>query len=135
MSDDEYYTIRSAGLGDVPLRSRPRPLRAALLFATATFAVTAMLVPELLDREPRAQWSRVAANERAPLLDDRAVGSIDRTERPRWMLGGNSSSLRTRTTQREAPARGGSTYVVRRSVLSQGSVCVIRQDGTRTGSC
>ena len=135
MSEDEYYTIRSAGFSDVPLRSRPRPLRAALLFATAAIAVTVLVVPELLDGSPRNPgWGRLVA-ERDLVLDDRAVGSLGPASRlPRWAQG-DDVALRTGEAARRSQPGRSSTYTVRRSVLSEGSVCIIGQNGTRRGSC
>ena len=130
MSEDEYYTIRSSAVDDIPVRSRPRPLRAALLFATAAVALTVLVTPQVSERLERrlpdaargwvSAWD-ATGQPGAPSrlgIDERATGSVPRRAR-------------------DVPPRpgDGSTYVVRRSVLSEGSVCVINQRGARDGNC
>ena len=130
MSDDDYYTIRTDTLSDLPARSRPRPLRAAMLFATAAVAMTVLVAPQLGERLERRQ---VAAFEGYGPLDDTVTGALG-PARPSF----DGAGLRPGTpatpfaTRPSAPRN---TYVVRRSVLSKGSVCIIRQDGSRSGAC
>lgn len=131
MSEDEYYTIRTDSLSDVPVRSRPRPLRAVLLFATAAVALTVLVAPQLGET---MKSRNIAAIDGMPNIDNRATGAVPRAARP---AAGNRLALeraRLRGVQNRSTANG-STYTVRRSVLSRQSVCVIRQDGSRTGSC
>ena len=132
MSDEDYYTIRGADLGDMPLRSRPRPFRAAALFTVAAIALTALVAPNLLDQKERRHAGFDAAE---PFLDDRAVGSIRPAIDP--LRTGPARPERATPSflrRSDAPARPG-TYVVRRSVLSEGSVCVIGSGGRRSGNC
>lgn len=114
VSDDDYYTIRAAETAG-SRTGGPNPMRAAVLFATVAIALTVLAVPHI------GSQSRFAA--RQPLdLDPIMTGSI-----------GQPSASRSgfaRGTQE--PTR---TYVVRRSVLTGGSVCVLGQDGSRSGAC
>ena len=142
MSDDEYYTIRTDTLLDLPARSRPRPLRAAMLFATAAIAITVLVAPQLGDRLERRQM--VAYGGYGP-LDETVTGALGpaatRFDGARRLEGATrfeDADLRPATPATPFAPRASSprtTYVVRRSVLSEGSVCIIRQDGSRRGAC
>ena len=129
MSEEDYYTIRGADLSDMPLRSRPRPFRAAALFTAAAVALTALVSPALMERQER----RVAGyGIDEPFLDDRAVGSIRPAVDP-LRTGPVRPARPSPSFLRREPRPG--TYVVRRSVLSEGSVCVIGSGGERSGNC
>ena len=138
MSDEDYYTIRGADLGDLPLRSRPRPLRVAALFALTALALTALVFPDAAERDERR-----LAGYGAPYLDDRAVGSIRPARDPLGLEPLRFDPLRTgplRPTRGDGAEAGGEgarsgTYIVRRSVLQEGSVCIIGSGGYRSGNC
>ena len=111
MTDDDYYTIRSAE-ALTGKAGRPSPLRVASLFAAVAVALAVVTIQRSGDDEVVA---------RAPLnLDPIATGSIDRAP-------GAGYFRRSRSD--------GQTYVVRRSVLTGGSICVIASDGSRSGNC
>ena len=139
MRDEDYYTIRTRDLSDLPLRSRPSPLRAALLFSSAVLALAVLVVPELGPRRADSLASFWPGS--GPGVDRMAVGSIE----PRPSFGQDLYGLRPARAVEPGPAPAirqsgnGSvetrSYVVRRSVLTDGSVCVIGTDGTRTGAC
>ena len=139
MSDDEYYTIRTRGLSDLPVPSRPSPLRAAVLFSSAVLALSVLVVPALDGR----RVERVAAMlpGRAPALDMTTVGSVrpydlDALRGARAFGDEGLGNARAATPAPLAAPRGAArTYTVRRSVLNRGSVCVIHSDGARTGAC
>ena len=120
MTDDDYYTIRTGGsTGGTGGEPRHGSLRVAIVFAAGALAVTLVAVP--LARE-HIEDTRIASR---PLdLDTRAVGSLG--DRPRGAPGG---------TPRIGGTDGSERYVVRRSVLSNDGVCVIRGNGRRTGDC
>ena len=115
MTDDDYYTIRT---GDTGGEGRPNPLRVAVIFAAGAMAVTLVAVPLMRDTMETQRLAQRPAN-----LDTRAVGSI-----------GNSIGDRPRLVRR-APRGNTKRYVERRSVLSNGGVCVIRGNGGRSGDC
>ena len=127
MSDDEYYTIRATGVR--PSRSsRPSPLRAAMLFASAVIAITILTVPELSRRQDERLLQARAPIAGPVTIDPTVTGSLRR--------GDYTRALAPRTgAGGDEPRRGSTSYVVRRSVLTGGSVCVIARDGTRTGTC
>ena len=120
MTDDEYYTIRSSGDAGGGRRRPAGALVVAAAFAAVALAVTVVAVPMLGDRLERTQLAS------RPLdLDPVVTGSI-RTP--------GEGTLRSGGDLGRASDRGG-TYVVRRSVLSGSSVCVLRANGSREGSC
>ena len=128
MSDDEYYTIRATGVR--PSRStRPSPLRAAMLFASAVIAITILTVPELSRRQDERLLQARAPIAGPVTIDPTVTGSLRRGDYSRAL------APRAGTQGVETPQRGSTSYVVRRSVLTGGSVCVIARDGTRTGTC
>lgn len=113
MTDDDYYTIRTGGAGEEA--HRPRPLRIAALFVAGALALTIVAVPLMRDAMDEAELAQ------RPLdLDTRAVGSI----------GGPVRGAMPRGTHDDAER-----YVVRRSVLTGSSVCILRSDGSRSGNC
>ena len=116
MTDDDYYTIRSheALTGR---KGRPSALRAAVLFAGAAIALSVLAVPWVGDDGDRRTARALGLG-----LDPVMTGSIDRSQ----PLGGRA---------RRAPGYNDGTYVVRRSVLSGNSVCIIRSDGRKEGRC
>ena len=116
MTDDDYYTIRTGGEtgGERGATSRPNPLRVAVIFAAGAMAITLVAVPLMRDQ---METARLGA--RPPDLDTRAVGSIGNT--PRALPRRQAENARR--------------YVVRRSVLSEDGVCVIRGNGGRSGNC
>lgn len=133
MTDDDYYTIRSGGGVE---RARPvGALRAATVFAAVVLAVTAVAVPALSEhgaRDPQFV-SR-------PLdLDRVATGSIRGTDPlpagPIRLLGPPRAAPPAGIAPDRTAREGGRTYVVRRSVLSGSSVCILRSDGSRGGNC
>tara|TARA_R110002020_G_scaffold198830_9_gene400176 strand:+ start:59692 stop:60015 length:324 start_codon:yes stop_codon:yes gene_type:complete len=82
-------------------------LRVALLFGTAAVAVATILTPILAERSPS---SRVAWTP--DQYDNITTGSIPQKSR-------------------------NATYTVRKSILqdSPGALCIIGNDGTKTGDC
>ena len=111
MTDDDYYTIRSAE-ALTGRAGRPSPLRAAGLFAALAIALAVVAVPAMGDRSGRLA-------QRSLTLDPITTGSIERSA---------ALPMRRRSDS-------GRTYIVRRSVLSNGSVCVLAADGSRQGAC
>lgn len=85
-------------------------LRITLLFGSAAVALALILVP-------------VAENQAEKMMYSSYPGGLD--------------MMATGTIGGAVGQRGGSAYVVRRSVLqpSPSSVCIIRQNGMRTGDC
>ena len=152
MSDD-YYTIRTRDLSDLPLRSRPSPMRAALVFSSAAVALAVLVAPELTPHRVDAVasvWSdRVPGANRLPGIDRMAVGSIEPVNsfsvgalglRGSRRFEPGEFAERARATEQSRGGMAGSSverrsYIVRRSVLSEGSVCVIQTNGVRTGAC
>ena len=133
---DDYYTIRTRDLSDLPLPSRPSPVRAALLFSSAALAIAVLVVPELGSRRLDVAGFWPGAN---PGIDAIAVGSVDPSPSSADPFGlrGARRVVPARLPGAAAPSPSVETrsYVVRRSVLSEGSVCVIQSDGTRAGAC
>ena len=82
-------------------------LRVALLFGSAAVALALILTPVVENHTQRALYSPYPGGG----LDIMATGTVGQ--------------------------RQGSGYVVRRSVLqsSPGSVCIIRQNGVKSGDC
>ena len=133
MTDDDYYTIRSGGGVE---RTRPvGALRAATVFAAVVLAVTAIAVPVLSERGARGPQFA----SRPPDLDRVVTGSIRGTDplpaRPPRPLGPPRVAPPAGIAPDRTAREGGRTYVVRRSVLSGSSVCILRADGSREGNC
>ena len=80
-------------------------LRLALLFGSAAVAFALIAAP-IAERRTQAAFALAGG------IDQMATGSVERAPR-------------------------GSSYTIRRSVLQETpqAVCIIRQNGTRTGSC
>ena len=140
MRERDYYTIKTRDLSDLPLPSRPSPLRAAVLFSSAAMALAVLVVPELDSRRIDQIAGFLPGPGPGPGVDRMAVGSID----PTGNGVGDLLGLRPGRTVEPGslpPARNANgsveqrRYVVRRSVLTDGSVCVIGSDGTRRGAC
>ena len=91
-------------------------LRVTLLFGSAAVALALILAPIAENQVDRMMYSSYPAG-----LDMLATGTI-----------GGGAGIGGPVGQ-----RGGSAYVVRRCVLqpSPNSVCIIRQNGMRTGDC
>ena len=123
MTDDSYYTIRSAE-ALTGRAGRPSSLRVAALFASLAIALTVVAVPRLgspdrdVPGEPYAMGLPYA-------VDPIVTGSI-RAAEPSGLLRGSVGGT---------DASDGRTYVVRRSVLTGSSVCVMERDGSRRGNC
>ena len=134
---DDYYTIRTRDLSDLPVRSRPSPLRAALLFSSAVVALAVLVTPELNGR--RIDTLANFLPNTNPGIDRMAVGSIDpvASTAPLGLRGARQIEPRPTPTAWGATDASTSTrsYVVRRSVLTEGSVCIIGADGSRKGAC
>ena len=131
MSDDEYYVIRANGVGEQLYRSRPNPLRAVLLFSSAVIAITVLAVPELSKRQDAHVQAQTALDLPSG-VDPIVTGST----RQRADLG--RPNLRTGIPAIDsavATERRSTSYVIRRSVLTGSSVCVIGSDGSRRGTC
>lgn len=108
LGDDwEKQRELSRGLGVAGMGA----LRVTLLFGSAAVALALILTPIAESQTERM----VSSSYRGGGLDLMATGTI----------GGGVGQ------------RNGSSYVVRRSVLqpSPNSVCIIRQNGMRTGDC
>ena len=138
MRERDYYTIQTRDLSDLPLPSRPSPVRAALLFSSAALALAVLVVPELDNRRMDQLAGFLPGS--GPGIDRMAVGSIE----PASDSMGDLFGLRPSRTSEAAPlafqrTANGSVeqrrYVVRRSVLTDGSVCVIGANGARRGAC
>ena len=128
MSDDEYYTIRSEGIGNAIRHSRPKPLRVAILFSSAVIALALLTVPELSRRQNDADLTDTANSRFSRAIDPIVTGTL--------RTGENAPQARgVPGIDRSGTPRPGSTYVVRRSVLNGGSVCIMSSDGTRDGAC
>ena len=115
VTDDDYYTIRSPE-SLTGRAGRPSPLRAAALFATLAVAVTLLTLPQV-DKVQRY------AGQGAFALDPVVTGSI------------RSGNPGRKPMADQSGGRDGRTYVVRRSVLTGGSVCILGTDGSRNGAC
>jgi hypothetical protein len=107
MANDEFWVTVMDRDGQESQPKRFGAVRVALLFGTAAIALAAILTPIVADQTPTA---RVAW---APdQYDNITTGSI--------------------------PARSQrSFYTVRKSILQEnpGSLCIIRNDGRKTGDC
>ncbi len=108
MTDGDFWTTV---MDRDPVEAQPKrfgAVRVALLFGTAAIAVAAILTPILADRSPSARiaWA-------PDQFDDITTGSIPQ---------------RSKTT---------TVYTVRKSILQDnpGSLCIIRNDGKKTGDC
>ena len=100
-------TNRGWGVGDASMGA----LRVALLFGSAAIALALILTPIIENQTDRMASSTYSAGGYPAGIDMMTTGAIGQ--------------------------RGGGSYVVRRSVLqpSPNSVCVIRDNGMRTGDC
>jgi hypothetical protein len=108
MSEERFGThgTRRSPLAEVGFGA----MRAALLFGSTAVALALVATP-LLDRSTRSRDAVVSLTE---TLDPATTGSV-----------------------RPAPLPAGGRYTLHRSVLqpSPGAVCIIRDDGSRVGSC
>jgi len=108
MANDEFWTTVMDRDGQEKQPKKFGAIRVALLFGTAAIALASILTPIVADRTPTA---RVAW---APdQFDNITTGSIP-----------------ARSQQR-------TFYTVRKSILQDnpGSLCIIRNDGRKSGDC
>lgn len=106
MADGNFWTTVMDRYAAETQPKRFGAIRIALLFGTAAIAVATILTPILADRPTS---SRVAWSP--DQYDNITTGSI--------------------------PRRPKSVYTVRKSILqdSPGALCIIRNDGRKTGDC
>ena len=131
MTEDEYYVIRSQGVGDLLHASRPRPLRVAVLFSTAMVALALLAVPQLKGDDEADVVVVDGSGARTPAIDPLVTGSIERNS----VAGAELRNGLSGSTDAQVRTRSNSTYVLRRSVLQGRSICIIKDDGTRSGAC
>jgi hypothetical protein len=115
MRDNDWERPRSgrgSGISDAGMGA----VRVALLFGSAAVALAMILTPLAIKQTENMMYA-----SHPGALDMMSTGSI----------GGSSMG------PGPVGQRAGSNYTVRRSVLqpSPNSVCVIRQNGMRTGDC
>ena len=106
---DNFYFDELHETGSVSQVLKSRPVRYALVFSVTVLGAAFLLTPQLTD--PDSQMNQLALSASGLSVDPVTTGSI-------------SNGKKTE-------------FILRRSILGNNvdSICIIREDGTFTGSC